>query len=358
MSGAEVLAIVGGVAAFTGLLKNAKDTVSWIRSGPSGERLAVEICEVELRSELLLELQSALQKRGFKMEDLQSKALTDVIGKVSRRLCELQDLVNFGESLKNARKRDRTKQAFKQPARTKELQQCLRSLDLDLDLIYKFLHMRAFSQILPGLDPTPMINLAIDTQPSEQLADNENEEMPGSELTTFRSYPSFYQRSRCSRGTCTCSCHHIVNVGYSRTQLKSSSWGSIFTRCNCSFKSFSWMFNAFQRQISFAVTLAYEESFKFGPTLRVVNTVPNTSPLFTVLFKCKNGFMSFEDALSDIQRIVTAGKGSLNDVNRDGDSWFEVNELCLSMFYNNQLAELTLSSGVGPLPMGFERDTI
>ena len=39
MSGAEVLAIVGGVAAFAGLLKNAKDTISWIRLGPSGELL-------------------------------------------------------------------------------------------------------------------------------------------------------------------------------------------------------------------------------------------------------------------------------------------------------------------------------
>lgn len=71
MSGAEVLAIVGGVAAITGLLKNAKDTVSWIRLGPSGELLSIEICEVELRCELLSELLASLHKLGVDLEGLQ-----------------------------------------------------------------------------------------------------------------------------------------------------------------------------------------------------------------------------------------------------------------------------------------------
>lgn len=325
MSGAEVLAIAGGVAAFTGLLKNAKDTVSWIRAGPSGEQLFVEICEVELRFELLSELLAALQKLGFKEEDIQSKVLKDVIEKISRRLRDLQDIVNFGESLKDARKRDRAKHAFKQPARTKELQQCLRSLDSDLDLVYKILHIRAFSRTLPGLDPAPMFHLAIDAQQSEQATDSsQDSKIQGSELIVSRSYPTFFQRSRCSRGTCPCSCHHTIVVGYRRHWLDSPPLASIFVRCNCSSKRFTWVFNAFQRQISLAVTLAYEQTLALVPTLRVVNSVPNTSPLFVVLCKYTYGFISLESALSNIHKIVSTGAGSLYDVNRSGNNWFEV----------------------------------
>lgn len=125
MSGAEVLAIVGGVAAFAGLLKNAKDTVSWIRLGPSGELLSMEICEVELRCELLSELLASLHKLGVNLEGLQSKPLRDVTAKISRQVHDLQDLVNLEESLKRARKRDRMKLAIKQPARSTEMQKLL-----------------------------------------------------------------------------------------------------------------------------------------------------------------------------------------------------------------------------------------
>lgn len=325
MSGAEVLAIAGGVAAFAGLLKNAKDTVSWIRAGPSGEQLFVEICEVELRFELLSELLAALQKLGFREEDIQSKVLKDVIEKISCRLCDLQGIVNFGESLKDARKRDRAKHAFKQPARTKELQQCLRNLDADLDLVYKIFHIRAFSRTLPGLDPTPMIHSVIDAQQSEQIAGSgQDSETQGPELIVSRSYPTFSQRSRCSRGTCPCSCHYAIGVGYRRHWFENPPRASIFARCNCSSKSFTWIFNAFQRQISLAVTLAYEQTLVFVPSLRVVNTVRNTSPLFVVLRKYTHGFMSLESVLSSIQDIVFTGAGSLYDVNRDGFNWFEV----------------------------------
>ena len=104
MSGAEVLAIAGGVAAFAGLLKNAKDTVSWIRLGPSGEDLSVELCEVEVRCELLSELLASLRKVGINLESVQSKPLHDVTINISRQVHELQGLVDFEEKLKNARK--------------------------------------------------------------------------------------------------------------------------------------------------------------------------------------------------------------------------------------------------------------
>jgi hypothetical protein len=37
--------------------------------------------------------------------------------------------------------------------------------------------------------------------------------------------------------------------------------------------------------------------------------------------------MQFDEALTQIQSITSSGKGSLYDINRSGDNWFEVCKL-------------------------------
>jgi hypothetical protein len=329
MSGAEALAVAGGIAAIAELLEYAKDVVSWIRSGPSGEQLSVETSEVELRVELLAELQNL----NVNLEAPQSEALMKVMEKVSRQLHDLQNMMSFEESFKHAKKRDRARHAFKQPARTKKLKHCLLSLDRSLELICEFLHTRFRSQIPLSSEAPPSgghsaTEMVTDAALHVEVANSNQCTQPlRSELIKFQ--PSFgYFRlshlSHCSRGTYVCLCHHATRHIYRRNRVEGSSWTSLFIKCSCSTIAFSWTITAFQRQVLLIVSLAYEQGFSLSPSLRICNTVPNTSPLFVVLYKCRMGYMQFDKALSDIQSITSSGRGSLYDINADGDSWFEV----------------------------------
>ena len=89
-------------------------------------------------------------------------------------------------------------------------------------------------------------------------------------------------------------------------------------------KSFSWTIMAFQRQVSLVISMENGQGFALSPSLRICNTVPNTSPLFVVLYKCRHGYMQLDEALSQTQNILAHGQGSLLDMNRDGENWFEV----------------------------------
>ncbi len=89
----------------------------------------------------------------------------------------------------------------------------------------------------------------------------------------------------------------------------------------------SWTITAFQRQVLLMVSLSYDQGFSLSPSLRICNTVQDTSPLFVVLYKCRKGYMQFDEALTQIQSIISSGEGSLNDINRSGDNWFEICKL-------------------------------
>jgi hypothetical protein len=332
MSGAEVLVVAGGIAAFATLLENGKDIISWIRSGPSGELLSVETSEVELRLELLAEL----QKLNVKLEAFESEALRKAIERITHQLHMLQELTSFAEFLKHAKKRDRARHVFKQPARTKKLQDCLHVLDRNLELVYEILHIRSCSQLSHnselktsgGLAATEMVtdaarlvevaNSSLCTQPSK------------SKLIMFEPSLCYFplsHRSGCSLGTCVCLCHKTTRDFYHRNAVEGSPWASLFIKCSCNTKAFSWTITAFQRQVSLIVSLSYDQGFSLSPSLRICNTVPNTSPLFVVLYKCRKGYMQFDEALTQIQSITSSGKGSLYDINRSGDNWFEVCKL-------------------------------
>lgn len=332
MSGSEVLAVAGGIAAIAGLLESAKDVISWIRSGPTGEVLAVETNNVELRFELLNEL----QKLNVNLEASQSEALSKAMDNVSRQIHDLQNMTSFEASFKHAKKRERARHAFKQSARTKKLRDCLTNLDRDLKLVYKILHTRSHSQSSRTLESLPSGGLAATEMVTYAAlhAGRANSSLctppSRSQLVEFR--PSFgyfrlSHRSGCSRGTCICLCHYTTRDIYHQNWVEGSPWASLFTKCSCNTKAFSWTITAFKQQVSLIVSLSYEQGFSLSPSLRICNTVPNTSPLFVVLHKCSLGYMQFDKALSDIQSITSSGLGSLYDINSSGDNWFDVCKL-------------------------------
>jgi hypothetical protein len=361
MSGAEVLAIVGGVAAFAGLLKNAKDTVSWIRLGPSGELLSMEICEVELRCELLSELLASLHKIGVNLEGLQSKPLRDVTAKISRQVHDLQDLVNLEESLKRARKRDRMKLAIKQPARSTEMQKLLLGLDRNLDLVYKIFHILTLSRLLPTAECASqsgpvILNTAVNSEPLQGMVEisqtsQQLEPLPIQPRARYK-YSQTVRRSQCSRGTCPCQCHHTGSGGRGHLRFQGSTWASLFTPCSCNSKVFSWIITAFKQQLSFSVSIENDRGYSLSSSLRPYNTVPNTSPLFLVLYKCRLGYIDFDTALLSIRKIISSGAGSLSDVNRWGENFFMVcKTLSLSgiQFFSNAAFGLRSNFGLQQL---------
>lgn len=137
-------------------------------------------------------------------------------------------------------------------------------------------------------------------------------------------YSQTVRRSQCSRGTCPCQCHHTGNGGRGHLRFQGSTWASLFTPCSCSSKIFSWVITAFQQQLSFSVSIETDRGYSLSSSLRPYNTVPNTAPLFVVLFKCSLGYMTFDTALLSIREIISSGAGSLLDANRDGRNFFEV----------------------------------
>ncbi|ORY18941.1 hypothetical protein BCR34DRAFT_258918 [Clohesyomyces aquaticus] len=329
MSGAEVLAVVGGIAAFSELLKNAKSIISWIRSGPSGDLLTTEISEVELRFELLAEL----ERLDINSETDPSEALKRVTDTVSRQLNGLQKMMELEKYLKKATKRERARHALRQPARTKKLQDTLLNLDRSLRLVCDVLFTRCHSQNYPTRKASPSGELTLaevgpNAPPHGKSAENgpcvrssTPEEI--SRLQPVHRYFRPSNRSRCSRGTCACLCHRANRDIYHHRRAQGSPWNSLFIKCSCSTKSYSWTITAFQRQVSIILSQAHEQGFSLSSTLSICNTVPNTSPLFVVLYKCRNGYMKFEEAVSTIRSIESSGQGSRFDIDRDGESWVE-----------------------------------
>ena len=209
-------------------------------------------------------------------------------------------------------------------------------LDRNLDKVHKSLNTRTRSRNSLTWNSAPSGGLAAtetvtDATLHAEVTNSSLCTQPSrSELIMFRpnlDYFGLNHRSDCSRGTCVCICHHTTRDIYHRSRIKGSSWTSLFVKCSCNTKAFSWVITAFQRQISLTVSLAYEQGFSLSPSFRICNTVPNTSPLFVVLYKCKIGYMQFDKALSDIRAIISSGGGSPYDMNRDGDNWFEVCKL-------------------------------
>lgn len=332
MSGAEVVAAARGMADFAQLLKKADRIISWIRFGPCEQQLSADISEVELSFEFLVHW----QKLNVNRELPQSNTLNKAIHKVSREINDLQDMIDFEKSLKDSTKRDRARHAFKQSARTKKLQDRLLSLEKSLRLVSNILLVRFLSQNSPapesppsrGLTPTEVVKdeaLQVEIAKSSFRTPTSSSDMARIQ-PIFGYFPIGY-RSRCSRGTCDCSCHNTALDTYHRNRVQGSPLSSLFKQCTCSAKYFSWTVTAFQRQVSLVVSLAYEKRFSLSPSLRICNTVPNTSPLFVVLYKCRLGYMEFDTALSKIHAIMVSGRGSPYDINRDGDNFFDVCEL-------------------------------
>lgn len=137
--------------------------------------------------------------------------------------------------------------------------------------------------------------------------------------------------SKCRSGACGCKCHGAIRpIGNSQRVLSGSSFEAVFTTCQCPSRMVSWTILAFQKHINVCFTIVYERGFSltFSPTIR--HTVPRTSPSFVVLFKCREGLMGFEEAITTLNSIFVQGASSIHDIDRDGNSLVEVSRCILS----------------------------
>jgi hypothetical protein len=95
MSGAEVLAVVGGISAFVQLLYTARDVIAGIRSGLSKEQFSVRAIQAELRYMLF----ETLQKFNISFDQTEAQILNHVYNDASRQLKELQELLASNSGL-------------------------------------------------------------------------------------------------------------------------------------------------------------------------------------------------------------------------------------------------------------------
>jgi hypothetical protein len=149
MSGLEALAVIGGIGASAQLLQHATSIISWIISGSSGRQLSVDPSDLELRFQLLAEL----QKLNDNLNAHHSDFLITAMDSISCELHELQNLMSSESSLRHGTKRNRASYMFKQPQRMKRMRHRIINLDKRLGLIYKVLHIRHLSQNPLRRDP-------------------------------------------------------------------------------------------------------------------------------------------------------------------------------------------------------------
>jgi hypothetical protein len=334
MSGAEFLAIVGGVSACLHIVNSTKKILMLIRSGPYGEQLTLQVCGILLRCNYLEEL----EKLHDLTDETETTALADICHHASQQLKTLEALLAPHDVSERCSKRREIFNTLKQGERIKKAQKLLADLDATLETTYRLISIRLQHRTYMIVaqtaqqSQTPVVNLSLDetngpASDTRLICENEN---AGALVQVHRGHlmgaciPQPFYNSRCSRGTCSCRCHGLSKDVYRHSWIEGSSWLSFITKCACDSKTFHWSVNMFQKQLSFKILVEYQRGFSLNVSLPIRNTVPRTSPLFVVLLKCQEGLMKLDDALVSIREILDARGGSIYDINHNGEGWFEV----------------------------------
>jgi hypothetical protein len=366
MSGAELLAVVGGVAACLEIFSCTKKLLSLVRSGPFKDQLEPQILGILLRCRHLEDL----QKLGLLWDESEAAAFETFRKHASSRLKSLEALIEADGGSEGCSKPKQLLYALKRQERIKKIEEALACLDNTFQAIDRIIQTRllclTYTAIAQGPQQSSTVLLDLNHQDNKntnpnQLPSHESIEtdrvVPTQMRCVTENYFLRYNRpSRCSRGTCFCLCHASSKTVYQNARLEGTTWRSMAAKCSCDSKTFHWTINMFQKRLSLRFWVEYTNGFSLNASLPVRNTVPRTSPLFVVLFKCRQGLMTLDDAVLSIRKILDSRLGSVNDVDRDGNGWFEVSNrdtrtLDSTKHELKPYATLDFSSGT----MGFER---
>lgn len=286
-----------------------------------------------------------LQKELVNVLEDENCPSQDVSASISVAISKLQALQHHIEELDALRnnKIKRLLEAYRRPELEKKIREISAAAHFNVSVVYSILSQRqieSLKQSIQRLSEAPSVPNSIKIprssyhgeHPHQSLATEWNHDRARS--IHRRSRPAFSITSanspKCRSGACGCKCHGAIRpIGNSKSVISGSSFEAVFTTCRCPSRVVSWTILAFQKYINFCFTIVYERGFSltFSPTIR--HTVPRTSPSFVVLFKCREGLMGFEEAITTLNYMFDQGSSSIYDIDRDGNSFMEVSRCML-----------------------------
>lgn len=274
----------------------------------------------------------------LKYEDCPSQDLSELISIAISNLQALQRHIQELDALRN-NKIKRLLEAYRKPELEKKIRESTTAAHFNISAVYSILSQRQIDSLKQSVQRLADAHLTPTSTKTLHSSDHQGPThlLPTTEWDNDRARPVHHRgltrfsatpvnSSECRTGICGCKCHGAIQLLKNPWAILSgSSLEAVLTTCRCPSRMISWTILAFEKHINICFTLLYEHGFSltFSPTIR--HTVPRTSPSFVVLRKCREGIMGAEEAITTLNYIFGQGSSSIYDIDRDGNSFMEVN---------------------------------
>lgn len=145
------------------------------------------------------------------------------------------------------------------------------------------------------------------------------------------------RRRSCTTRHCHCSCHMTENRLGRYWGLEYTPLAIMFGKCDnqqCDVKGIRWKFRFSFNNLGVPLALLMDFEFILGmgkyslrPALSVQRVVAYTSPGFEILWRCRNGLLSFHDAQTQFRELNRSSSPLRQHINPGGDNYVRVNFL-------------------------------